>query len=480
MNVLITHPGRQHSHQAALALARAGMLAGYWSGVPAVAEQAHRVPRRLRRLFARYGPVALDPRLVRWQPLTPGLRRLGDRLLPPRGAAWIDLAACRLFDRWAAARLRRAGLLDAVIACEISALSTFLAARRAGIVTILDAPSLHHAAQDRLHGTTDPPRLHHRITAIKDREIALADHILTVSELARETYLEAGVPAARVHAVPLGADLELFTPAAADAARGAATPPADGTLGESGRRGLAAAPRVDGTAAVGAAAVGTAAVGTVAVGAAAVGTVAVGAVAVGTAAAGAADRGGPAAGGGEAEFRFLFCGAAIRRKGFDLLLDAFERVRQTAPEVRLRVVGPSGAAAAGLAAGGGMGITLTGPVGQRELADELRRADCLVLPSRNDSYGMVVPEALACGLPVLISDMVGAKELVEPGRNGWIVPAGDAAPLAEQMIWCARHAAAVRGMRPECRRSAEAATWPAYHQRLAALLRSVLAAGSAA
>jgi glycosyltransferase involved in cell wall biosynthesis len=341
------------------------------------------------------------------------------------------------------------------MACEISALSTFLAARRAGIVTILDAPSLHHAAQDRLHGTTDPPRLHRRIVAIKDREIALADHILTVSDLARDTYLEAGVPAARVHAVPLGADLELFTPAAADAAGGVETSPPDGSLGEGGRRVFAAAHPVDAALAAVAAAVGTAAVGT-------------------------ADRGGPAAGGSEAEFRFLFCGAAIRRKGFDLLLDAFARVRRSAPGARLRVVGPTGEAAAGLAAGDGAGISLVGPVGQRELAAELRRADCLVLPSRNDSYGMVVPEALACGLPVLISDMVGAKVLVEPGRNGWIVAAGDAAPLAEQMIWCARHAAAVRGMRAECRRSAEAATWPAYHQRLATLLRSVLAVGSAA
>ena len=34
MKVLVTHPGRQHSHQAALALAEAGMLAGYWAGVP--------------------------------------------------------------------------------------------------------------------------------------------------------------------------------------------------------------------------------------------------------------------------------------------------------------------------------------------------------------------------------------------------------------------------------------------------------------
>ncbi|HXO40779.1 MAG TPA: glycosyltransferase family 4 protein [Thermoanaerobaculia bacterium] len=405
MKVLVTHPGRQHSHQAAVALEQAGMLAGYWSGVPAVAAQARHVPSWLRRRFDRYAPLPLDPRRLRWFPATPALRRLGDALLPHGGAARVDLLACRLFDRWAAAGLAHAGA-DAVIACEISALATFRAARRLGIATILDAPSLHHEAQDRLHGTTDPPGLHRRITRIKDREIALADQVLTVSGLARDTYLAAGVPAGRVHAVTLGADLELFTPAPAAAA----------SAGRDGKDG----------------------------------------------------------------FLFLFCGATIRRKGFDLLLAAFDRVAGEAPAARLRVVGPRGDAAGLLDGRTGERIAVAGPVSQPALAEELRRADCLVLPSRNDSYGMVVAEALACGLPVLVSEMVGAKELVASGSNGWIVPAGDAVALAERMAWCVRHRETVRGMREECRRSAAAATWPAYHHRLAELLRSLVPEKAAA
>jgi len=397
MKVLVTHPGRQHSHQAALALDAAGQLAGYWAGVPALAAQVARVPLFLRRRLGRYEPVPLDPVRVVWHPETPALRRLGDLLLPPRGAARVDLWACRRFDRWAALRLgrRHASGIDAILACEISALTTFAAARRLGMTTILDAPSLYHRAQDRLHGTTDSPALHRRVTRVKDQEIELADHILTVSELARETYLEAGVAPERVHAVMLGADIELFTPA----------PP------------------------------------------------------------GAVERSG--------DLLFLFCGATIHRKGFDLLLDAFERVRAAEPGVRLRIVGPRGDAF-GRLDGRAAGISVAGPVGQRELAGELRQADCLVLPSRNDSYGMVVAEALACGIPVLISDRVGAKALVEPGRNGWIVPAGDATALAERMLGCARNRDAVRGMREACRRSAESATWPAYRRRFADLVRGLV------
>jgi len=396
MKILVTHPGRQHSHQAALALQEAGMLAGYWSGVPATPEQARRVPALLRSRFSRYAPVPLDPRRARWYPWTPALRRTGDALLPAGAVPWNDFAACRLFDRWVARGLRRSRRieLDAVIACEISALATFRQARRRGIRTLLDAPSIYHAAQDRLHGTTDPPRLHRRIVALKEAEIALADAILTVSELARRTYVEAGVPPEKVHAVPLGADLELFSP--------------------DGER--------------------------------------------------------PAG----ADFTFLFSGATIHRKGFDLLLAAFDRVRAGNPAARLRLAGPRGDSAHLLDRRGLDGIDLLGPLPQSELAAELRRADLLVLASRNDSYGMVVAEALASGLPVLVTEMVGAKDLVTEGRTGWIVPVGDVAALAGRMDWCARHPDGVRAMRADCRRAAESATWPAYHQRFVDLLEEIL------
>ena len=55
--VLVSHPGRQHSHRAALALAQAGMLAGYWAGVPASEGQQHWIPGWLRRRLNRHAPV---------------------------------------------------------------------------------------------------------------------------------------------------------------------------------------------------------------------------------------------------------------------------------------------------------------------------------------------------------------------------------------------------------------------------------------
>lgn len=400
MAVLITHPGRQHSHQAALALQRTQLLAAYWSGVPATAADLARLPAAMRRRMS-YAPVAVEPARARAAPWCPGMRRLGDRMLPAGAARFNDFAACRLFDRWVARRLPGVAA-QAVLACEISARSTFLMARKSGVLAILDAPSIHHGAQDRWHGTLDSPGLHRRITRIKDEEIALADHLVTVSELARETYLAAGVAAEKVHAVPLGADLELFQPPA--------------------------------------------------------------------------DRDAPAGTEPDA-FVFLFAGATSHRKGFDLLLAAFAGVAASDPAARLRVVGPAGDSAALLARYDDLPITVAGPTDQRGLAAEFQNAQCLVLPSRNDSYGMVVAEALACGLPVLISDQVGAKDLVVAGDNGWIVPAGDQAALTARMLRCVRERDALRRMREACRRSAQAASWEGYHQRFAELMRSLLERG---
>ena len=265
------------------------------------------------------------------------------------------------------------------------------------MVTILDAAATHHRTQDRLHGFAEPAALHRRITAVKDAEIALADHVITVSELARQSYLEAGVPPERVHCVPLGVDVELFAAA-----------------GETGTE----APAGTGTA-------------------------------------------------------FVFAGAASRVKGLDLLLAAFARVRGAEPEARLLVIGAAGDASSLLGPPAPAGVTVLGPLSQAELAARLRTADCLVLPSRNESFGMVVPEALAAGLPVLVSDRAGAAALIEEGRNGWVVPAGDAEALAGRMLQAAGDREALRRMREACRRSAAACGWPAYGERLTALLRTL-------
>ncbi|MDE0821943.1 MAG: glycosyltransferase, partial [Opitutales bacterium] len=61
------------------------------------------------------------------------------------------------------------------------------------------------------------------------------------------------------------------------------------------------------------------------------------------------------------------------------------------------------------------------------------KSSVLVHPSLADGFGYVVQEAMACGLPVIVTDATGAADLVTDGRNGFVVPAGDAQSIADRL-----------------------------------------------
>lgn len=68
-----------------------------------------------------------------------------------------------------------------------------------------------------------------------------------------------------------------------------------------------------------------------------------------------------------------------------------------------------------------------------DLAGYYRKADCFLLSSNSEGYSMVVAEAVLSGLPVIMTDVGVAGELVKDGRNGLVVPVGDIDALAEAM-----------------------------------------------
>ena len=71
---------------------------------------------------------------------------------------------------------------------------------------------------------------------------------------------------------------------------------------------------------------------------------------------------------------------------------------------------------------------------REELASFYRAADCLVLPTKSDVWGLVINEAMAYGLPVITTDRcVAGLELVKDGVNGYLVPVEDNGALAEKL-----------------------------------------------
>lgn len=79
----------------------------------------------------------------------------------------------------------------------------------------------------------------------------------------------------------------------------------------------------------------------------------------------------------------------------------------------------------------GVPVRFTGFLNQSRIPEAYAAADALVLPSETETWGLVANEAMACGLPAIVSDRAGCgPDLVERGVTGDVVPMGDAAALA--------------------------------------------------
>lgn len=95
-------------------------------------------------------------------------------------------------------------------------------------------------------------------------------------------------------------------------------------------------------------------------------------------------------------------------------------------------------------------VTFLDPLPMSEMSALYQQHDVLVLPSYNEAIGMVVPEAMACGIPTITSDTVGANVYVKEKKTGWIHPTGDVGALAAALLECydsaelARRGAAAR------------------------------------
>lgn len=111
-------------------------------------------------------------------------------------------------------------------------------------------------------------------------------------------------------------------------------------------------------------------------------------------------------------------------------------------------------------------ITVSPTVPREELFSHYRAADVLVFPTLCDGFGMVVTEAFAQGLPVITTTRAGAADLVRHGKNGLIVPAGDAKALAEALEWCLKHRSELKAMRSAARETAARWQWADYRKAL--------------
>lgn len=148
---------------------------------------------------------------------------------------------------------------------------------------------------------------------------------------------------------------------------------------------------------------------------------------------------------------FLFVGRLVPEKGVFDLLESYSRLE---PEVRAEVgllYAGTGRAMPSLQERSRSivpgDVRFAGFVQRESLPAYYALAEALVFPTHTDPWGLVVNEAMACGLPVIASDVAGSvADLVEDGSNGFVMPAGDVDRMGRCMMLVARDSGTRRRM----------------------------------
>ncbi|HEU4456897.1 MAG TPA: glycosyltransferase family 4 protein [Longimicrobium sp.] len=187
---------------------------------------------------------------------------------------------------------------------------------------------------------------------------------------------------------------------------------------------------------------------------------------------------------GARPFDMLFIGRLVERKGVHVLLDAISRL-PPGRRARLHVVGDGPdrerleARAAELGLLGERAI-FHGFVSKEDLQRRLETCDAFVLPAVVDAkgdtegLGVVLLEAMSYARPVIASAAGGIVDIVRDGRNGWLVPPGDAAALAGAIAACMDDPERARTFGLNGREDVEAGfSWDVIADRLAEIYRRV-------
>lgn len=164
----------------------------------------------------------------------------------------------------------------------------------------------------------------------------------------------------------------------------------------------------------------------------------------------------------DSTFRVLFVGTISLQKGVQYLLEAFRRLNL--PHAELVLVGSSFRDSASFLPKY-EGLYRHVPfVPQDQLPALYNSASVFALPSLQDGFGMVVYEAAACGLPLIITDHVGAE--IRDGQDGFVVGIRNVDALADRLLRLYEDHELRRAMGESARSYIQRFTWQAYHREL--------------
>lgn len=176
----------------------------------------------------------------------------------------------------------------------------------------------------------------------------------------------------------------------------------------------------------------------------------------------------------EGTFRVVFAGQIVPRKGVHYLVRAFEEL--ALPRSELVLAGRVSAEMRPVVEGWvrrGSDIVVTGSLPGAELQRQYRRGSVFVLPSVSDSWGLVVGEAMAAGLPVIVTENTGSSEMVREGKDGFVVPVRDVESLKRAMLRLYGNKKLCREMGAAARERVKEFSWERYGERLISVYQEI-------
>jgi glycosyltransferase involved in cell wall biosynthesis len=173
-------------------------------------------------------------------------------------------------------------------------------------------------------------------------------------------------------------------------------------------------------------------------------------------------------------FRIIHCGAISIRKGIPYLLQAFSELKLKNAELWL-IGSLTDEIKPFLARFSSPAILHKGPFPEKDLYKYYSQGSIFCLASIEDGFGMVLAQAMSCGLPAICTTNTGGADIITEGRNGFIIPIRDVEALKEKILYCYDNPDACAAMGESARKRVQTGfSWSDYGQNMIASYHKIL------
>jgi glycosyltransferase involved in cell wall biosynthesis len=168
----------------------------------------------------------------------------------------------------------------------------------------------------------------------------------------------------------------------------------------------------------------------------------------------------------QSDLKLLYVGRVSKEKNMPFLVEAFKQLVDIRSDIRLILIGDGPYLVEMRAALSGLPVTFTGFLSGESLAQAYASSDLFIFPSTTDTFGNVILEAQASGLPVIVTDEGGPKENLVPDKTGFVVPVKDTDAFIRAVLKLADNPQLLEKMKRHARQYMENRSFEAAYMEL--------------